>query len=105
MLNAGYQRKPKAGPVEHARRRALEKLSLQRRYCDAFALWRDCRLPACRRHRCCGGDANACLKRALDRVPHDVQMRARQAIIAALPRNLGAPEREARLCMPREFYE
>jgi hypothetical protein len=105
MLKAGFKRKPKASPVEYARRFALEKLSLQRRYCDAFALWRSCRRPVCRRQQSCHGDANACLKRALDRVPRDVQRRARQDIIAAMPHNIGAPEREARLCVPADFYE
>jgi hypothetical protein len=105
MLKAGFKRKPKASPVEYARRFALEKLSLQRRYCDAFALWRSCGLPACRRHQNCRGDAAACLKAALDRVPRDVQSRARQIIIAATPSNIGAPERAARLCMPHEFYD
>ena len=103
MLKAGFKRKPKVSPVEYARRLAVEKLSLQRRYCDAFALWRSCGRPACRRQQSCRGDANACLKRALDRVPLDVQRRARQDIIAAMPPNIGAPEREARLCMPHDF--
>ena len=105
MLQAGFKRKPKAGPVEYARRFTLEKLALQRRYCDAFALWRSCRRPACRRKQSCRGEANICLKHALDRVPHDVQRRARQAIIAAMPRNIGAPERAAWLCMPADFYQ
>jgi len=105
MLKAGYKRKPKASPAEYARRLALEKLSLQRRYCDAFALWRSCGRPACRRQQNCRGEANACLKRALDRVPRDVQSRARADIIAAKPHNLGAPEREARLCMPADLFE
>jgi hypothetical protein len=105
MLKAGFKRKPKADPVQYAQRFAVEKLALQRRYCDAFALWQSCERPACRRRRCCRGDANACLQRALDRVPRDVQRRARQNIIAATPRNLGAPEREARLCMPHDFYK
>ena len=105
MLKAGFKRKPKASPVEYARRFAVEKLALQRRYCDAFALWRSCGRSACIRHRCCRGDANACLKRALGRVPRDMQRRERQKIVAATPRNLGAPEREARLCMPQDFYE
>ena len=105
MLKAGFKRKPKAGPVEYARRFALEKLSLQRHYCDAFALWRGCGRPACRRQQSCRGDADACLKRALDRVPREVQRRARQNIIAAMPRNIGAPEREARLCMPHDLFE
>jgi hypothetical protein len=52
----------------------------------------------------CGGDAKACLKRALDRVPRKIQLQARQDILAATPRNIGAPERAARQCMPYDFY-
>jgi hypothetical protein len=105
MRKAGFKRKPKASPADYARRFVLEKLSLQRRYCDAFALWRSCGRPACRRQQSCRGDASACLKRALDQVPRDVQKRARKDIIAAMPCNIGAPEREARLCMPHDLYE
>ena len=105
MLKAGFRRKPKASPAEYARRLALEKRSLQRRYCEAFALWKSCGESTCRRQQSCRGDASVCLKRALDRQPHDVQRRARQDIIAAMPPNLGAPEREARLCMPADLYE
>jgi hypothetical protein len=105
MLKAGFRRKPKASPADYARRLALEKLSLQRRYCEALALWKGCSQPRCRRQQSCHGDASACLKRALDRVPRDVQSRARQDIIAAMPHNIGAPEREARLCMPADLYE
>jgi hypothetical protein len=105
MLNAGLKPKPKLDPVEYARRLALEKALQQRRYCDAFALWRSCPSKACRRQRRCGGDAAGCLRRALDRVPHPEQWRARQDILAATPRNIGAPERAARQCMPRDLYE
>ncbi len=105
MLKAGFRRKPKLSPVQYARRRAIERLSLQRRYCDAFAQWRSCRRAQCRRQQSCRGDATACLKRALARVPPEVQRRARQEIIAAMPRNIGAPEREARLAMPCDFFE
>jgi hypothetical protein len=105
MLKAGFKRKPKASPVEYARRFALEKLALRRRYCEAFALWRRCGQSICRRQQSCRGDANACLKRALDQVPRDVQSRARDDIIAAMPRNIGAPGREARLCMPADLFE
>lgn len=105
MVKAGFKRKPKTGPVEHARRCAIEKLSQQRRFCDAFALWQSCGRPACRRQQGCRGDAHACLKRALDRMPREMQLRARQTIIAATPRNIGAPEREARQCMPYDFYD
>jgi hypothetical protein len=105
MLKAGFKRKPTANPVEHARRCAAEKLSVQRRYCDAFALWQSCGRPECRRQRSCRGDAHACLQRALDRVPRETQLQAQQALIAATPRNIGAPEREARQCMPYDFYD
>ena len=105
MIKAGYERKAKLGPAEYARRLAVEKLELQRRYCEVFALWRDCGRPRCRRAQSCRGDASACLKRGLDFVPGDTQHRARQHILAATPNNIGAPERAARQCMPLDFYE
>jgi len=105
MLKAGMKPKPKLSAIEYARRLAVEKALQQRRYCDAFALWRTCPLKACRRQRRCGGDTAGCLRRALDRVPHQVQWRARQDILEATPRNIGAPERAARQCMPRDLYE
>lgn len=105
MLNAGMKPKAKLSRVEYARRLAVEKALQQRRYCDAFALWQTCSLKACRRQQRCGGDAAGCLRRALDRVPHPLQWRARQDILEATPRNIGAPERAARQCMPRDLYE
>jgi hypothetical protein len=97
-------RKLKLAPEDYAKRFAAEKALQQRRYCDAFELWRACALKACRRNAACCGDANRCLKRALERVPHPVQWQARQMILSATPANLGAPERAARQSMPREFY-
>jgi len=44
-------------------------------------------------------------KRALDCVPRQVQWRVRQDILARTPFNIGAPERHARQCMPRDLYE
>ena len=105
MVKAGLKRKPKLSPLQHARRFAIEKERQQRRYCDAFALWRTCRRKACRRQRTCGGDANGCLRRALERVPLRMQSQARDDILTATPHNIGLPEREARQRMPREFYE
>jgi hypothetical protein len=105
MLKAGMKPKPKLSPIEYARRFAVEKALQQRRYCDAFALWQTCPRKACRRQRRCGGDPNGCLRRALDRVPHPLQWRARQDILDLAPRNIGAPERAARQCMPRDLYE
>ena len=105
LLKAGLKPKPKLDAIEYARRLALEKALQQRRYCDAFALWQTCAGKACRRQRRCGGEAAGCLRRALDGVPHPLQWRARQDILAATPRNIGAPERAARQCMPRDLYE
>jgi hypothetical protein len=105
MLKAGLKSKTKLDPIEYARRLAVEKALQQRRYCDAFALWRSCSNKACRRQRCCGGEAAGCLRPALERVPHAQQWRARQDILGATPRNIGAPERAARQCMPRDLYE
>jgi hypothetical protein len=105
MLKAGMKPEPKLDPIEYARRFAVEKALQQRRYCDAFALWRTCPHNACRRQRRCGGEAAGCLRRALDRGPQAQQSRARQDILKAPPRNIGAPERAARQCMPRDLYE
>ena len=97
--------KPKLKPAEYAVRFAIEKALQQRRYCNAFALWRTCRDKKCRRQGACCGDANACLKRSLGGVPHDVQYRVRKTILDATPFNIGAPERKARQCMPCDLYE
>ena len=105
MLKAGMKPKPKLSAIEYAQRLAVEKALQQRRYCDAFALWRTCTRKACHRQRRCCGEAAGCLRRALDRVPHPEQWRARQDILEATPRNIGAPERAARQCMPRDLYE
>jgi hypothetical protein len=105
MLKAGLSTKSKLTPVEFARRFAIEKALQQCRYCDAFALWQACARKACRRQQRCCGEPTVCLRRALDRVPHPVAHRARQTILDATPRNIGAPERAARQCMPRDLYE
>ena len=105
LAKAGLRRRPKLSPADRARRTAIEGERQQRRYCNAFALWLGCRRKACRRLRTCGGDPHVCLQRALDRVPPLVQSKARERILKATPPNVGAPEREARLRMPRDFYE
>lgn len=50
------------------------------------------------------GGHSTCLKRALAVVPHTAQWQARQQILAATPKNIGAPERAARQCMPGDLY-
>jgi hypothetical protein len=105
MLKAGLKRKPKLKPVAYAKRLATELAAQQRRYCDAFNLWRSCTRKSCRRLRSCGGDPAVCLARGMDGVPREQQMQARAAILAATPHNISAPEREARQRTPRDCYE
>jgi len=97
--------KGKLSKAQYAARFAAEKVLQQRRYCDAFALWRQCLLKRCRRDRACRGDQKLCLKGALDRVPRHTQWQARQDILIATPDNIGVPERAARQYMPRDFYQ
>ena len=104
MLKAGLKAKPKLDAIAYAKRFAREQALQLRRYCDAFALWRTCARKECRRAQACGGDPRGCLARALDRVPHPEQWQARQDILDRTPRNIGAPERAARQCMPRDLY-
>ena len=104
MLKAGLKAKPKLDAIAYAKRFAREQALQLRRYCDAFALWRTCARKECQRQGACGGDAHSCLRRALERVPREVQWHARQDILDATPRNIGAPERAARQCMPVDLY-
>jgi hypothetical protein len=97
--------KPKPTAARYAERFEAEKAAQQRRFCDAFGTWRRCGRGLCRRARACRGDPGACLKRALDAVPRQLQWRTQQDILAATPKNLGGPERAARLMMPRDFYD
>jgi hypothetical protein len=103
MVKAGFKRKT-LSPAEFARRFALERILQARRLCDGLALWRACRRKDCRRHRRCCGDQHKCLNRALA-LPRETQIRVREKILEATPRNIGRPEREARLRMPRDLYE
>jgi hypothetical protein len=95
-----------ASQLNYAARFAADKALQQRRYCDAFELWRSCRFKRCQHNRRCCGDADACLGTAvaLDRVPRRLASQTRQNILTATPRNIGAPERAARQCMPLDFY-
>jgi hypothetical protein len=99
------QTKPKLTTAGYADRFEAETVAQQRRYCDAFGTWRQCKDKACRRESACRGEARACLRRALDSVPREVQRRVREDILAATPKNLGGPERAARLLMPYDFYD
>jgi hypothetical protein len=81
-----------------------EKAEVQRHYCTLFGFWRACAFKQCRRARACKGDQNACLKRWVTQVPRDQQFRARQDLLEATPRHIGAPERAAREFMPSGFW-
>ncbi len=102
---AAITAKPKRALADYAKRYAAERARQQRRYCDAFALWLRCRMKMCRRLRACRRDPNHCLKRALKSVPPATQWETRQKILRKTPTNIGKPERTARQCMPRDFYE
>ena len=104
-LKTTKARKPKLTTARYAERFEAEKMAQQRRYSNAFGQWRRCDLKRCRRDRACRGDAGACLKRAVETVPREVQARRRSAIVDATPANIGGPERAARGCMPRDFYD
>ena len=105
MLKAGLKHKRKLKPVAYAKRLATELTAQRRRYCNAFELWRACRRKSCKRHRTCSGDPTACLARGIGRIPREQQVQARDAIVAATPHNIGAPEREARQSTPLDCYE
>ena len=79
-----------------------EKSRVQRHYCTLFKFWRTCRSKPCRRTRACMGDASGCLMRCVGDLPRRALFDARQALLAAMPRNCPAPEREARLFMANE---
>ncbi len=79
---------------------AAEAARLRLHYCDLFKFWRDCRIKRCKRHRRCCGDTNECLKRRIGEIPRMAQFQARQALLAATPKNIGRAEREARQLMP-----
>jgi hypothetical protein len=97
--------RPKLTAARYAERFEAEMILQQRRYCDAFALWKDCANKFCLRQRACCGNQRACIARAVKAMPREPQWRAREAILAAMPESLGGPERQARLLMPRDFYD
>ncbi len=103
MLQAARKRKARLDPIEFAARFAVEKALQQRRYCNAFALWRTCANKSCRRKGACQGDPQVCLQRGIATVPRDVQVRVRKDILEATPPNIGGPERAARQCMPLDI--
>jgi hypothetical protein len=85
---------------EYEMRYRAEVKALRRHYCSVFAFWTWCGNKPCRRARACAGDALACLKRHGLELSNTEQFNARQKVLVATPRNIGAPERAARQTMP-----
>jgi hypothetical protein len=105
MLAAGFtKKKPKLSAADFARRYGREAAAQQRRYCNAFALWRDCGEKRCRRARSCVGYVTDCLKRAFRLVPPRLRVQVRQKLLQGVPRNISAAERKARQNLPEDFY-
>jgi hypothetical protein len=52
-----------------------------------------------------GTNAFRSRKARADQRPHRLASQTRQDILIATPRNIGAPERAERQCMPLDFYE
>jgi len=106
MLQSGFKgSRPKPSEAEFARRYGREAAAQQRRYCNAFALWRSCPKGRCRRARRCLGYVTDCLKRAFRTVHPRLHGQVRRELLQGVPRNISAPERKARGNLPEDFYE
>ncbi len=77
--------------------------AVRREYCNIFEFWRACRYKLCRKATVCSGDARACLKRGIDRVPYEVQNRAQLQIIAATPSEAYSAAKTARQFSPQDL--
>ena len=105
MLRLGFKsNRPKLSEAEFARRYGREAVAQQRRYCNAFALWRTCPKGRCRRARRCLGYVPDCLKRAFRMVHPRRHGEVRRELMHNVPRNISAPERKARQNLPEDFY-
>ena len=105
MLQAGFKSKrPRLTEDEFAKAYGRAAVAQQRRYCDAFELWRSCPKKRCQRARRCLGYVTDCLKRAFAAVPPRLQVQVQQRLLRGVPRNISAPERKARQSLPEDFY-
>jgi hypothetical protein len=86
--------------LEYETRYRAEVKALRRHYCSAFGFWTWCGHKPCRKARACAGDALACLRRNGLELSNTDHFNARQKVLEATPRNIGAPERAARQTMP-----
>lgn len=101
MLRAGFtSNRPKLSPADFAKAYGREAVAQQRRYCDAFALWRTCPKRRCGRARRCLGYVADCLKRAFRAVPPRLHVQVQQKLLAGVPRNIARRSaRRGRVCL------
>jgi hypothetical protein len=90
--------------IDYLNRAFEEEEQVKRYYCTEFRLWRCCQLKQCQRARACKGDPDQCLKQWVSQVPRQEQWQARQKLLEATPRQLGAVERKVRQRMPNDFW-
>lgn len=88
--------KEKLSPEQWQARFNAAADAARREYCNMFKFWQACRYKPCRRATRCSGDARACLKRGIERVPYDDQFAATNRIIAATAADADAPSQSAR---------
>jgi hypothetical protein len=91
---------PAMSAREFETRYRAEVKALRQYYCSLFGFWKFCAHKPCRKARACAGNALTCLKRNGIELSNDEQFLARQKVLEATPRNIGAPERMARQTMP-----
>jgi hypothetical protein len=75
-------------PDEQVVQREAAFAAIRRLYCEVVPVWRACPRGGCRRHRCCHGDAAACLKRGWPLVPPQLQKLAHDQVALGGPRRL-----------------
>lgn len=88
-------------PKEQQALHNAARAAVQRLYCDVLELWRACKTPRCKRHRRCGGDAQACLRRGVKGVPQHRLNDAQAAVLAGGPRRI-APATHAEWVLRRQ---
>jgi hypothetical protein len=96
-------RTPRLSWQEFVAQFEAEKTKQQQRYCERFALWRECPVRRCRRDRTCRGHLSYCMVHAIHTMPRRDLSQALGDIVKATPANIGAPERAARRCSPHDL--
>jgi hypothetical protein len=81
-----------------------ERERVQRHYCTVFGFWRYCGVKPCCWPRACTGNADACLKRWVEKVPSKELRQAHNELLKATPPGIGEPELEVRRTEPTRFW-